>query len=327
MKKLIILLLITTSGLSAQSVVNVYAGDNLKDIIEAAPSGTEFYLHPGHYSLGGMPGSYYYISKKINIRGMGYFLPADLGGTTFINNTIVLDPGSDSSYISGVQFHSIQIKSLGNIIEKCYSGVMHILKSSIVRKCYINSYVSFGSGSGYITFSNNIVTGRFTIGYLASGQIINNTFDSDITGENYPNGGSFVVKNNIFAGGFLNGLHKIEETSEFSYFDYNLWGGSNYSFGYLPSSHNIGTADPSTIFHGWPDNLDGHQPDARNILAIDSPARGAGEGGTDMGAFGGDDPYILSGVPNLPQIYFFKEISPVSQGGTLQLNVKVKSNH
>ena len=48
--------------------------------------------------------------------------------------------------------------------------------------------------------------------------------------------------------------------------------------------------------------VSGGTEDSKWRLSPDSPARGAGSGGTDIGAFGGVAPYVLSGVPGMPRI-------------------------
>jgi hypothetical protein len=55
-----------------------------------------------------------------------------------------------------------------------------------------------------------------------------------------------------------------------------------------------------------------------------SPAIGAGVGGVDCGMFGGDSPYVLSGIPSIPTIYFFN--APLEGGNQLPVQIKIKSN-
>ena len=58
-----------------------------------------------------------------------------------------------------------------------------------------------------------------------------------------------------------------------------------------------------------------------------SPALGTGAIGGDLGMYGGGNPYVLSGIPPIPAIYFFD--APV-QGSTtsgLPVQMKVKSHN
>ena len=60
------------------------------------------------------------------------------------------------------------------------------------------------------------------------------------------------------------------------------------------------------------------------MLADNSIAKGAGEGGTDCGAFGGDEPYVLSGLPSGPIVYELSMPSQVSGSSTLNVRVKAR---
>jgi hypothetical protein len=73
----------------------------------------------------------------------------------------------------------------------------------------------------------------------------------------------------------------------------------------------------STVFIGT------GSTDGKWQLKDNSPAKGAGTEGTDIGPFGGPKPYILSGIPNIPRIYFFD--SPTSVTGTTGLPVHLKA--
>jgi len=61
-------------------------------------------------------------------------------------------------------------------------------------------------------------------------------------------------------------------------------------------------------------------------LRSGSPAIGAGLDGVDCGMFGGSTPYVLSGIPAIPSIYYF--IAPGSASGAegLQVEIKARAN-
>jgi hypothetical protein len=59
------------------------------------------------------------------------------------------------------------------------------------------------------------------------------------------------------------------------------------------------------------------------MLSENSPAKGAGSNGTDIGPFGGPDPYRLSGLPNLPNIYELSSGGLVT-GDELPVQIKIK---
>jgi hypothetical protein len=58
-------------------------------------------------------------------------------------------------------------------------------------------------------------------------------------------------------------------------------------------------------------------------LSESSVAKGVGLGGDDMGAFGGSDPYVLSGVPGLPRMTRFN--APLTATGLTAVTVEVEA--
>ena len=68
--------------------------------------------------------------------------------------------------------------------------------------------------------------------------------------------------------------------------------------------------------------IGGNVPDKAYKLNPTSSAKGAGVGGIDCGAFGGNDSYVLSGLPAIPHIYDI--VAPTSGSATSGLAVKVK---
>ncbi len=98
------------------------------------------------------------------------------------------------------------------------------------------------------------------------------------------------------------------------------------NFTNLPSSNTI-NANPDALFVGYPTNTNNLAPDARAQLAPNSVAKTAGVGGTEAGAFGGDMPYVLSGIPTVPNIYQLTVPIQVPQNGTLNIQIKAKTNN
>lgn len=58
-----------------------------------------------------------------------------------------------------------------------------------------------------------------------------------------------------------------------------------------------------------------------------SPAIGTGYEGTDMGMFGGDEPYVLSGIPPIPTIYQLNAPTTGEKNTGLPITIKAKSNN
>jgi len=58
-----------------------------------------------------------------------------------------------------------------------------------------------------------------------------------------------------------------------------------------------------------------------------SPAIGAGYEGVDIGMFGGDEPYVLSGIPPIPTIYQLNAPTVGEKNTGMPITIKAKSNN
>ena len=93
------------------------------------------------------------------------------------------------------------------------------------------------------------------------------------------------------------------------------------------SNNNQQNVDMSTVFVDHDKYIDNGY-----FLALGSPAIGAGFNGGDCGAFSNDfdgNPYILSGMPNIPAIFdieFNSTIFP-TEFETLEINLKAKAHN
>lgn len=86
-------------------------------------------------------------------------------------------------------------------------------------------------------------------------------------------------------------------------------------------NHNLANKDENNIFLG----SDNNSTDGQYQLKENSPAKNAGEDGVDLGAFGGPDPYVLSGVPSIPVIYQLNVSGFSNDEDKLPVSIKAKS--
>lgn len=90
--------------------------------------------------------------------------------------------------------------------------------------------------------------------------------------------------------------------------------------GTLTGTTDIQSADIEAVFVG------SGSTDGKWQLSTGSEAKGAGEGGTDCGMFGGTDPYILSGInQSLPRIYYLSSSGQGTATSGLQVHIKAKA--
>jgi len=87
------------------------------------------------------------------------------------------------------------------------------------------------------------------------------------------------------------------------------------------SNGNITNANMSNEFAG------GSSSDGYYQLDGTSQGIGAGVNGEDLGAFGGDDPYVLSGIPSIPAIYYLSAPSSGSSKQGLPVEIRMKSRN
>lgn len=75
------------------------------------------------------------------------------------------------------------------------------------------------------------------------------------------------------------------------------------------------------------DVVSGASPDSNLRLRTTSTLRTAGSGGGEMGMFGGDFPYVISGIPSIPSFSVFNTTAVGSNATPLSVTVSTKSNN
>lgn len=117
------------------------------------------------------------------------------------------------------------------------------------------------------------------------------------------------VYNNIMVEGSLSGNYNI--------YEYNIGNGTQFPAG----NGNQQNVNMALVFINHNSGID-------NGLKLSpvSPAKGAGMNGTDCGMFGGNTPYVLSGIPEVPSIFEIDYTGVGSASVPIQVNLKAKSN-
>lgn len=353
------LLFILSVGLQAQSIITVNNNPNsladhstFQAAVDAASSGDIIMVYGSATSYG-----HDTIDKPLAIIGPGYFLTAN--PNTQVNPTsakfsgLYIGAGASGTMVTGLEFYGTSVFSAGvkielvnniiisrNYIKSNSDGydALRIYNSSNIQvnqnyidnnysyntssSSYTNSHDAEGIaiiGSNGINIKNNIIEASLSPLYIsgASSCIFNNNIFRAINYLNTTNYGSrLFVNNSTFENNILINTYTTN--------------GSNYSaqnnicthttFG--TSSGNQSNVAENTIFVG----AAGNSPDGRWQLSTTSPALGTGLNGVDCGIFGGTDPYILSGIPFVPNIYELNMPNSGTSGGGINVNVKIKAN-
>jgi len=278
------------------------------------------------------------LNKKLTLIGTGYYLSNNTGlqnnQTSAIIGSLTFAAGSSGSTIMGLNVSGM----VGSAV--ILSNVN--LDSITITRCYIDGEIVFQNGSGIvhnkITISKNFVINTTTHpvgtpGTITNLIVTNNRFGGGIyfQGTNHHGivannalGSSVNIQANIaFFNNIITAGTVTQSTNSSTNMYNNLFSitqpawltGGNNNFG-VPS----GTIYPSV---GTPDNLFDPNP----IGVCPQCYQGLPGGTTEVGMFGGNDPYILSGIPNIPTIYQLQSSPNAPQGGTLPSSISTRSNN
>ena len=275
------------------------------------------------------------LTKRLVVFGPGYFLDENLDPETSPlvaqANRVWFNPGSEGSVFAGfhvvgsgsftiaVQINASNITFMRNLVQPANGGISILAPGFVVKQNYIqrtnNSQyplVSFGNVASNGILSNNYIGNnnileaiRRTSGTSGLVEIEHNVIDGEVIAHN-----SRFRNNILFSGPFVSSGSVVVN---------NIGDGSQFA-GYPPENQNQSNVDMSTVFMSPDGTTDGQWQ-----LKPGSPAIGAGTSGTDVGMFGGATPYVLSGLPPIPKIYFFDAPTAGSQNQGLPVQIKVKS--
>jgi hypothetical protein len=257
-------------------------------------------------------------SKQLVVIGNGYFLAANpetqANTATSRFENIYISSGASSSFITGCDIngllllndaHNIFIKRNKAYSISCQNGTAG--SDIYVIQNYID-YLSFGDAGGFwnnIKIENNIVTSLTGSGN-SSATVVNNIITGIINSL-----WSSTLQNNIQTAGSANLMNCLVS--------HNI--GSSNQFG--NDNGNMTNVNMPDVFICW-SGCSTYSPDGRYQLKPGSVAAGAGVGGVDCGIFDGNYPYVLSGIPTVPAIYYLQVLP---QGDLLNVSVKVKSHN
>ena len=343
MKKLtllsIVFVLMQTIGAMAQKIVSVSQFPAMKpdysDIqaaIDAVEAGTKIYVYSGVYNG-------FTVNKQLTIIGPGYFLEENPQNHAQAMSVIIQGTGIEiGSTASGSVIQGLNIKTKVNIentqnitLKNCLMNITDYYQRDL-------NIVVTGSSDIYIK-GNYLTQGAVStinidISTSTNVNILNNYINQTLNywavsiGNQLP----CYLSNNVIYGALIcqNAIisNNIWRGSRTDYYFYNRFTDcvirnnisvDNTSFGL--SGGNKYVEDFSTVFLSPSGTSDGQWQ-----LKEGSPAKGAGEGGTDCGMYGGIEPYKLSGISDIPVIYEFS--APLKAGAQdgLQVKLKVRTN-
>jgi len=344
---LILLLTLTHNVFGKIWIVDSNAGSTSKDFInlqsahDGATAGDTLYLvgSPVNYITTKVT-----ITKKLIIIGPGYFLSENPDTQTnvasaYLNNTaagvceeLEFAAGSEGSVLMGIQIIGRLVISANNILVKrnlirqevaCNVSHVNINASNIL---FVQNYVD-GNLNNTSFAVVNITAGQSGI-VVANNYLFHASFGAGVAlyAIISPPTSSLEVSNNILIGGinvsntlvqnnFFNSNNAVSASA-------SLVRNNIHTNSYLPAGNgNINNSALDLRF------VDSGSTDGRWKLKAGSPGLGAGFGGTDCGIFGGAEPYVLSGIPPIPNIYSLIAPNVGEKNTGLPVEIKVKSNN
>ncbi|MCB2207137.1 MAG: hypothetical protein KQH67_02465 [Bacteroidetes bacterium] len=277
------------------------------------------------------------ITKRLVIIGTGYFLDENgplqqnqLSAT--IKGDVNLMEGSEGTKLIGLRikgsYAEIGIFTNDISIERCYSGSAGIffqnndwsISNIEIDRCYLSQI----SRIGYPDPINNL---HITNCYIDGGAYLPGEGANQYTGvfaHNVVNGklgGSNGIDyyNNIFKGEFPEGDNSTSNVFNNIFTDElpdwlsesdNMFMPEGTVFVAEGSTDGILQVNPPNI---CPECYEGYDPGGANDVEI--------------GMFGGNTPYFLSGIPNIPTVYKLHSNTNVYQSDTTHVAISTCTNH
>ncbi|PKK36792.1 hypothetical protein BWI96_10500 [Siphonobacter sp. SORGH_AS_0500] len=299
--------------------------------------------------LEGSPTSYGSLTsvKKLVILGPGYFLDLNVGlqvlSLTAKTSYMIFNAGADGSVVMGLDFdnNSLNIycdnvtikrnkfsRISSNVLDQ-YTGAIHLnYKQNNISNPVTNILITQNYGFIInINYPSNsiIVTNNYIGCDAASGDA------TTVSALNMHANAVVILQNNIFRRGKVT-AHNSTITNNILYagtfegtgnlISNNIASGTQFG----SQNGNKANVNMSTVFEAATNS------DAYWKLKNGSPALAAGYGSTaqnpiDCGIFSGPAPYVLSGIPPIPAIYFFTNQPVGSNGDPIDVTIKVRSNN
>jgi hypothetical protein len=297
---------------------------NLQAAVDNASLRDTLYVagHPGNY--GSLT-----IQKEIVLIGAGYFLTENLSTQAYPFSAkiyqITFETGGSNTVVCGFEMTYLTIRCSNVTIQSNYihsdSNILIDLSNGNCNNIIIEqNYLSAGSVNNSIpmciyTINNNNVIIRNNFIYSETSAGISGMDGSTIIYNNVINSYLNIPNSSIY-NNILNFNSKPFYNEYNNLYRNNLYSGPTI----IPGPGNQSNVDMSTVFVGT------GSIDSKLKLKEGSPYRNWGLYGEDCGMFGGEDAYVLSGIPPIPTIYQATIPSAASEQDGLKVTIKAKTN-
>lgn len=275
------------------------------DALEAAVSGDTIMVDGSKTAYGNFS-----ITKKVVLMGPGYWRTENgvsgQGESDASMGTISISSTAEGTVLRGLTIEYVKVNANKVVINRCHvlhdidliTGINNIADNCLIHQNFIQGSVNGYSNNIYANYTqitNNIFVGRESnvIRYLNEAYIAYNTFASpkgDGSDRQVLNIKGCTLTKNVFTGNEA----KID--------------GNSYADNYMPEEWIIYVYE-----HRESDlAIKNEQLSEEDAAVIEG-----------KGAFCGDDPYVISGVPAGPVIQDVTVPASVEQGNTLNVTIKL----
>jgi hypothetical protein len=288
------------------------------------------------------------LTKPLKIYGNGYFLDTNtelkVDRRSSVLDLIEFNTGSGGSEIYGLTYANSVIYGVSNItISRCYlySNLVSIVNTNKAGTTTTNVSNIFISRTYSINQSGQpFVSASPTTGFTISNvQITNNLIAAPgISAGNTVGIQNWIVRHNTFLTGSVATLAN-------AVFENNLLlGGGGVSFTNVTFNNNISVGatfpsetngnrnnysliDPETSVSQLVGTGTGISADEQYQVKPGVELKTLGSGGSEVGAYGGVTPYVISGIPPIPSIVDLINTGTGDNANPLKVNITVKSNN
>jgi hypothetical protein len=312
--------------------VNVYT--TAQAAHDAAAANDILIIEPSNTSYGNLT-----LIKPLKIYGNGYYLDTNtelkVDQRSSITGYLYFNTGSDGSEVYGIQTASgFYIQGVSNIvISRCNisygilisnNAITGSLKTNVDNILISKNWLKNNGGGG-------AVGSNPTAGYTISNVLITNNITTYLQASDNIGIQNWIIQNNTFWDNstisiansvFVNNLITLGNPISFSNvsFSNNVSNASTFSGG-------IGNQNNYEVANELIGSGAGISLDEQYQLKTGSPLKTAGSGGTEVGAYGGATPYIVSGIPAIPSVTGLTNTGTGSNSVPMQVIISVKSNN
>ncbi|MDA0745485.1 MAG: right-handed parallel beta-helix repeat-containing protein [bacterium] len=316
--------------------VNIYP--TLQKAIDEATPGDLIHVIPSTTTYGNIK-----IDRRLTILGIGFHPDKEVALKSEVGN-VKLSEGSEGTRLAGLKINSIGGGVDNFTIESCQTSEINFfaqipntaltLNNIVIRNCVITGtgrvrLIPKDASSNVIISNNIFMQAALVISGITGVVITNNVFTGLTEGPESIHDGlhNALVTNNILFARTVKGLGSFYGYKNNTFRNNIVWGSGDNEIPTIDDnteSNNQKGVDPQFVnfpekgTRSWSFDFDLR-------LRETSPGKNAGDDGTDIGIYGGVNPFDPTGTP-LPYVQSIVVPSAVKVGTDLKVTIRARGN-